>query len=36
MYGIQAWVALPDALEETDPAFALYGAADMRPMGKPG
>ena len=29
MHGIQAWVALPDALEETDPAFAHYGAADM-------
>ena len=26
MHGIQAWVALPDALEETDPAFAHYGA----------
>ena len=29
MHGIQAWVALPNALEETDPAFAHYGEADM-------
>ena len=29
MDGIQAWVALPDAMEETDPAFAHHGAADL-------
>jgi redox-sensitive bicupin YhaK (pirin superfamily) len=29
MHGIQAWVALPDALEETDPAFAHYAGDDM-------
>jgi redox-sensitive bicupin YhaK (pirin superfamily) len=29
MHGIQAWVALPDALEETDPSFAHHDAADL-------
>jgi redox-sensitive bicupin YhaK (pirin superfamily) len=30
MHGIQAWVALPEALEETDPAFAHHaGPADL-------
>jgi redox-sensitive bicupin YhaK (pirin superfamily) len=29
MNGIQAWVALPAQDEETDPAFAHYGAADL-------
>ena len=29
MHGIQAWVALPDAYEETDPAFAHHAAADL-------
>src|SRR3569623_908989 len=29
MHGIQAWVALPDAAEETDPAFAHHGADDL-------
>jgi hypothetical protein len=29
MHGIQAWVALPDALEETEPAFAHYGVESM-------
>ncbi|MGE0719856.1 MAG: pirin family protein, partial [Alphaproteobacteria bacterium] len=29
MHGVQAWVALPDAEEETAPAFEHYGAADM-------
>ncbi|MFN3523719.1 MAG: pirin family protein [Phenylobacterium sp.] len=29
MHGIQAWVALPDGLEETDPAFSHHGAADL-------
>ena len=28
-HGIQAWVALPDELEETDPAFHHHGAADL-------
>ena len=27
MHGIQSWVALPDEHEETEPAFAHYGAA---------
>ena len=27
LHGIQAWVALPDEHEETDPSFAHYGAA---------
>jgi len=26
LHGLQAWVALPDEAEETDPAFANYGA----------
>jgi redox-sensitive bicupin YhaK (pirin superfamily) len=29
MHGIQAWVALPQALEECDPAFAHHGPADL-------
>jgi len=29
MHGIQAWVALPTEAEETDPAFAHHGAADL-------
>jgi redox-sensitive bicupin YhaK (pirin superfamily) len=29
MNGIQAWVALPDAAEETDPAFAHHGPEDL-------
>jgi redox-sensitive bicupin YhaK (pirin superfamily) len=29
MHGIQAWVALPDGLEEIDPAFAHHGADDL-------
>lgn len=29
LHGIQAWVALPEADEETDPAFAHHGAADL-------
>ncbi|HEX3487175.1 MAG TPA: pirin family protein [Micropepsaceae bacterium] len=29
MHGIQAWVALPTADEETDPAFAHHGAEDL-------
>ena len=29
MHGIQAWVALPTALEETDPAFAHHGPEDL-------
>lgn len=29
MHGIQAWVALPEADEETDPAFAHYGTGDL-------
>jgi redox-sensitive bicupin YhaK (pirin superfamily) len=29
MHGIQAWVALPEADEEMDPAFAHHGPADL-------
>ena len=29
MHGLQAWVALPDADEETDPAFAHHGEEDL-------
>jgi redox-sensitive bicupin YhaK (pirin superfamily) len=29
MHGIQAWVALPKELEESEPAFAHHGAADL-------
>ncbi|WP_293679178.1 pirin family protein [uncultured Phenylobacterium sp.] len=29
MHGIQAWVALPTAMEETDPSFANHGPADL-------
>jgi len=29
MHGIQAWVALPDEYEETDPAFAHHAGADL-------
>jgi redox-sensitive bicupin YhaK (pirin superfamily) len=29
MHGIQAWVALPTELEETDPAFAHHGPEDL-------
>lgn len=29
MHGIQAWVALPEADEETDPAFSHYGTGDL-------
>ncbi|RVU35924.1 pirin family protein [Hwanghaeella grinnelliae] len=29
LFGMQIWMALPHALEETDPAFINYGAADL-------
>jgi hypothetical protein len=29
LFGIQTWVALPAAHEETDPSFAHYGEADL-------
>jgi len=29
IFGMQIWMALPHALEETDPAFLHYGAADL-------
>ena len=29
MHGIQAWVALPDGLEETDPSFHHHGPEDL-------
>jgi redox-sensitive bicupin YhaK (pirin superfamily) len=31
MHGIQAWVALPEALEETEPAFAHHAGTDDLP-----
>lgn len=34
MHGIQAWVALPEAFEETDPAFSHY--ADLPAWDEPG
>jgi redox-sensitive bicupin YhaK (pirin superfamily) len=34
--GIQAWVALPEADEETAPAFDHYGAADLPVIASPG
>jgi redox-sensitive bicupin YhaK (pirin superfamily) len=36
MHGIQAWVALPKEDEETDPAFAHYGAGELPVMDEPG
>src|SRR5512143_2480553 len=29
VHGIQAWVGLPEVLEETEPAFAHYGVPDL-------
>jgi redox-sensitive bicupin YhaK (pirin superfamily) len=29
LHGIQAWVALPDAAEETEPSFAHHGSSDL-------
>ena len=29
LHGMQVWAALPNALEETDPAFAHHGAGDL-------
>tara|TARA_R110000824_G_scaffold118960_14_gene272138 strand:+ start:266638 stop:267501 length:864 start_codon:yes stop_codon:yes gene_type:complete len=29
LHGIQAWVALPDGMEEIDPAFTHYGTGDL-------
>ncbi|MBV9703902.1 MAG: pirin family protein, partial [Methylobacteriaceae bacterium] len=29
MFGIQSWIALPDAREETDPSFQHFDAADL-------
>jgi redox-sensitive bicupin YhaK (pirin superfamily) len=36
MHGIQAWVALPKALEETDPAFVHRGGDDLPVFGEGG
>ncbi len=36
MHGIQAWVALPEADEETDPSFVHYGSQDMPVHGQAG
>jgi redox-sensitive bicupin YhaK (pirin superfamily) len=36
MHGIQAWVALPDAAEEDDPAFAHYEPAELPELSEPG
>ncbi len=29
LFGVQSWVALPKSVEETEPAFAHHGAADL-------
>ncbi|HEX2540326.1 MAG TPA: pirin family protein [Caldimonas sp.] len=36
MHGLQAWVALPERDEETDPAFAHHGAEDLPVFEEPG
>lgn len=36
LHGIQAWVALPDAHEETDPAFSHHGMDDLPLYDGPG
>ena len=36
MHGIQAWVALPEALEETDPSFIHHGAEELPVFGETG
>ena len=36
MHGLQAWVALPERDEETDPAFAHHGAAGLPVFEEPG
>src|SRR5665213_2271220 len=36
MHGIQAWIALPDGDEETDPAFSHHGPADLPTYEFPG
>lgn len=36
MHGIQAWVALPDEAEETDPAFYHHAGADLPTWQEPG
>ena len=35
MHGIQAWVALPERDEETEPAFFHHGAGDLPVLGEP-
>lgn len=36
MHGIQAWIALPDEAEETDPAFYHHAGADLPTWQEPG
>jgi redox-sensitive bicupin YhaK (pirin superfamily) len=36
MHGIQAWVALPEAMEETEPGFIHHGADELPVFGEPG
>src|SRR3954452_11400286 len=36
MHGIQAWVALPESDEETEPAFFHHGAGDLPAFGEAG
>jgi redox-sensitive bicupin YhaK (pirin superfamily) len=36
IHGIQAWVALPQAEEETEPSFAHFGTADLPTLDEPG
>jgi len=36
LFGLQVWVALPQAAEETDPSFCHYQAADLPQVDSPG
>lgn len=36
VHGIQAWVALPEAQEETEPSFIHHGADELPVFGEPG
>ncbi|MDK2761973.1 MAG: pirin family protein [Sphingopyxis sp.] len=36
VHGIQAWVALPDGMEETDPAFSHHSGSDLPRWKEPG
>jgi redox-sensitive bicupin YhaK (pirin superfamily) len=36
LFGVQTWVAMPEAYEETAPAFAHHGAAELPVLEEPG